>query len=555
MKTFNLFLVIFLLTAGYVFSAPYDMIPAGDPVIEDIRFLSMESGISVLSFTPPFAPHEIEMFLEAIDVDELSLPAQEAYNRIQKRLVPQAPLSISGRNFTLLFNVSSTMEAGLRSNENINWYPLYPKIPPFISLPFRFSFADSLQLYFEPAISMEPEFYRGSNATIYANNDIDVGKFSHNIPSGFHNADLTFPFRAYIAAGNSWWNFQLGRDRLSFGTGQSGNLAISDNPSFYEFARLSFFTDFFKYSVLVSQMPLDIRGIYDVDGTTNPTATTQRYFYLHRVDFSLFDVLTIGITEGVIVGNSALELRYLNPFMIFHSLFSFWDYPGWNGGTNAPLGTGDMNGSLFSLEINWNIMKSLALYGQFVMNQYATAYEIETWGNPMPNGLGYLAGLRYSHSFGGWGSIFSLEFVYTDPYLYYNPSPFASHIHMRQLGISPGRFLYSFYGYSRDVIVTTLGANFFKGDQLSLSGNFSWVIQGEHGLFYDWEESDDAFAETTPTGTPENNFIASLSMRWKINSMFTLNGGITCIFSQNHAHEKGNNEFGVQAVVSVNFSY
>jgi hypothetical protein len=533
------------------------MIPVGDPVLDDIRFISMESGVSFLSFTPPLAPHEIEIFLDSIDVSDLSIPAQEAYNRVKKRLNLQAPLSISGRNFSLLFNVASTIEASVRSNENMEWYPLNPKIPPFISLPFRFSFADSLQLYFEPVIAMEPEFYRGPNANIFSREEgTKVGLFSHNIPSGSQTLDLTFPYRAYIAAGNSWWNFQLGRDRLSFGNGQSGNLAISDNPSFYEFARLSFFTDFFKYSVLVSQMPLDIRGIYDCsDPTISPKDTMQRYLYLHRIDFSLFDILTIGLTEGVIVGNSALEIRYLNPLMIFHSLFSFWDYQGWDGGANAPPGTGDMNGSLLSIEVNWNIMKSLAMYGQFVMNQYATPYEIERWGNPMPNGLGYLAGLRYSNSIGEWGSTFFLEFVYTDPYLYFNPSPFASHIHMRQLGISPGRFMYSFYGYSRDTIVTTFGANFFRRDQLSLSGNFSWVMQGEHGLFYDWEESDEAFYKTTPSGTPENNFIGTLGMRWKINSIFTLNCSITGIYSQNHGHKEGVNEFGVQATVSINYLY
>ncbi|MDR1072851.1 MAG: capsule assembly Wzi family protein [Treponema sp.] len=66
------------------------------------------------------------------------------------------------------------------------------------------------------------------------------------------------PLRAFVAAGGAWWNFELGRDRLSYGLGRSGNMAVSDTPDYYDMARLSFFSPVFKYSLLVSQMPFTI---------------------------------------------------------------------------------------------------------------------------------------------------------------------------------------------------------------------------------------------------------------------------------------------------------
>jgi hypothetical protein len=532
------------------------MILTGDPVLEDLIFLSLESGNSFLSFTPPLAPHEVKIFLNLIDTSLLSPAAQDAYNRVRRKLLPQANIMFSHDIYLFTLNINSTLETSTRFNSGILWYPKYPKVPPLFSFPFKFYFSDSLQLYFEPIIAVDPQYYRGSNVNIYSSDNVIVnsGNFSHNVPAGLHNLDQNLPLRAFLTAGGSWWNFQLGRDRLSYGTGQLGNLAISDNPSFYEFARLSFFSRFFKYSAMVSQMPMDVRGIIkNADTVSDNTLlfTTQRHLYLHRLDFSVRDRLSVSLTEGVMVGNSPLEIRYLNPLMVFHSLYSFWNYPKWDEGIDPPTGSGDMNGSLFSLEVNWNIIRSLAFYGQFVMNQIATPYKIENWER-QPNGMGYLAGMRYSTSFNNWGSVFYLEFIYTDPYLYMNPSPFASHINMRYLGITPGRFQYSFFGFQRDTIASTFGVNLFN-NQFNLSFNIIYLLQGEHDIIWNWDLGN--YDESTPTGIAENKIVTALEFRWKYNQYITFKGGISAIVSINNRNIQGTNAAGGQAFASVNFHY
>jgi hypothetical protein len=253
--------------------------------------------------------------------------------------------------------------------------------------------------------------------------------------------------------------------------------------------------------------------------------------------------------EGLMAGNSALEIRYLNPLMIFHSLYSSWDYDHW-----LLAGDGDFNGSLFSLELNWNIVKALAVYGQFVMTEYSTPYEMKGWpAIQPPNGLGYLFGIEYVHSFNVWRSLFFGEFIYTDPYLYMNSSPFSSFIWMRRLSLDPSRVRYNYTGYPRDTIAGTIGARFFKGDILNVSGEFSFLSQGEHTIAWDWGRGSPYNQEKTPSGIAENKFIASLGVEWKPFLFLVIGGSITGIVSLNNNHLRNADSYGGQAAFFISF--
>jgi len=547
MKALRLFLILlFFFSFLNLFPIPYDMILTGDPVLDDLRYLSVESGNSILSFTPPFAPHEIQTFLNSLDASLLSQPALQAYYRLEKRLTPEATINISADLFTFFININSTLETRTRFNTDITWYPQNKKTPAVVSLPLRFFFSEYVTLYLEPMYAMDPEDYR------------KLDYFGDNIPIGTdYVCDLNIPLRAFLSVGGPFWNFQIGRDRLSYGTGQNGNLAIMDSPDYHDFMRLSFFSKFFKYSFLVSHLPLalsdDIMFPNDNFEPYYLKRTTQRYLYLHRIDISFFNKVSLGIMEGALVGNSSPELRFLNPMGVYHSFFSWWNYDQWQ---NEKYDS--MVGSLLSAEINWNILDSLAFYGQFIMNDFATEHElsISPEGQP-PNALGYMAGLRYAHSFNLWGSLFYVEFFYTDPYLHIVASPFASYIHMRYLAWTPDRYYYSFMGYPRDTIAIYAGADFFKNDIIKLSALFSWIAIGKHikeGVKWDFEKSPPYNLEKTPSNIVENKYILSFAAQWKIYPYITIKGDISGIYSIDNAHNNAN-AFGGQIGLSVNFYY
>ena len=516
----------------------YDMIPVSDPVLEDLRYLAMASGKPLVSFTPPFSLHEIEQFINSLDEANLPAPAQEAYQRVIKRLNPKTNLNLSGDYFALLININSTIEIKTRFDTDVSWYPHYSRIPAFISTPVRFNFSNMVQLYIEPSINVNPDYYD------------QTGIFSLNIPFDYYDYDANMPLRAYITAGGPWWNFQLGRDRLFWGTGNMGSLSFSDNASFSDFARLSVFSQFIKYSLVINQMPLTLDDtIYDrpfID-ENSLRHTTQRYFYLHRMDFRFFGKISLGIMEGIMAANSAIELRFLNPFVVFHSFFSWSDYDYWS---EMPE-TGSMVGSFFSVELNWNIIKNFSIYGQMVMNEFSTSDEANNSTDLPPNAFGYIAGLQYAHSFNTWASVFFLEAIYTDPFLYVLSSPFCSFIQMRRYAAMH----YYFIGYPRDNFTCTLGGRFFNNDSLSISGHISWFVQGQRGIKWDWEKGQDAYNARTPTGTAESKIIASFGANWKPLSFLTINGVLTGIYSQNNNHNSNSNKFGGQAELSVSFSY
>ena len=545
MKVFKvIFAIILFLLCADIFAAPYDMILVGEPVIEDIRFLSLESGYSINAFTPPFAPHEINNFLNLIDIDALSPPALKAYNRVKARLDPKTPLSLSWDIFSFSININATVEGRIRFNEEMDWQA-NPKIPSFISVPFKFNFLDTVQLYFDPAISIDPFDYETN------------GYFSSNLVFfGDNHINGNSPLKTFIAAGGSWWNFQLGRDRLSFGTGISGNLGIADNPPYYEFMRLSFFSNQFKYSLIVVQSPLRLTEEFypELKNITEDalTKTTQRYFYQHRVDFTLFNVLSIALQEGVMIGNSALELRFLNPLMIVHNAMVWRDYFNWPETEDKQGTEGFMIGSFFTAEINWKIAKSISAYAQFAMTELAIGPEYGREDEP-PNGVGILGGLQYSHSFEKWGALFYLECIYTFPYLYVLASPFASIIFMHNVGFTHEKMYYYYFGYPRDTFAITAGTRFFNNDTLIINGNFSWISKGGHGgaIVWDWKKNN----EEAPSGIIENSFNLSIGAEWKVLSSLTLKGTVTGIYALNYNNINDSDKAGGQTSLSVTFHY
>ena len=540
MKTSLIILAFIFFSGVYLFPAHFDMILSDDPVLEDIRLLSLESPSPFLSFSPPLSPDEIRNFLDRIDMDALSPGALEAYLRARERLSPSASISFSDELFSFLLDINSTIEGVARFNSNISFYPRYSQITPVISAPLRLSFANTVQLYFEPI------FARASRP---GGRDI----FGINIPLEYGDINHSVAIRAFAAAGGNWWNFQIGRDRLFWGTGHTGSLTFSDNAPYFDFGRLSFFSSRVKYSVVVNQMPLRLRSALfpepahssypsGWDQIENLRHVTQRHFYMHRLDFTLFNRLSIGIMEGVMVGNAPLELRFLNPLMFFHSLFAWNDYTEW-----LP-NNGSMVGSLGSLEINWNVTRNWAVYGQIVMNEFNLPGETDEH----PNALGYLLGVQFTRSFNSWNKISFLEFIYTDPYLFILSSPFASFIQMDRGGN------YFFIGYPRDTIALSLGANFFYSSILNFSTKFSWIASGQfndndltNGLTWNWESGPDAMRLRTPTGTAENKFILSVAAGWNPQANVSFNASLTGIVSLNNNHISGNNQVGGQASFSV----
>ncbi len=536
------FAVAFLvLSTQSVFSAPFRIVSVGDPVLRDIRAIVREAGKSLASYTPPLSSDEIQAALNDIDYDALSSPGRSAYDRIRKALGARPPLEDG------LFGVDATpsvsAEASVRTNPEIEWTSASALFPAAFKLPLEFYFADSVYAAGDLQISRDPSFHSE-----------DDSFFSTNIPFSGEEFDMNMPLRSFMSAGGPWWNFQLGRNRLSFGAGVTGNMAISDTPDYYDFARLSLFSPNFKYSLLVAQLPLTTSGLgTEYDGAL--AETTNRYLYYHRWDMRLYERVSIGIGEGCMVGNSPLELRFLNPLAMYHGFFAWKDYPSDDG---------ELIGSLLSLDIDWAIAPGWAAYGQFVLNDYQTPYEKEKWPDAAhPNGLGYLGGIEWTTAAGPWLAECNFEAVYADPYLYVLSSPFASYIWMRKLSaLSSKAPRYAWLGHSegRDFALFALRARFSRffertSRALALTGTLSYKLQGEHGLEWDWASGAAPSSEIAPTGTPERKLSLGASIDYSFSEHISVSLRSTGMYIEDADHVSGKKESGAELSVAASYTW
>ncbi|MDR1957424.1 MAG: capsule assembly Wzi family protein [Treponema sp.] len=531
-------------------ASPFILISPGDPLLEDLRFLVRESGTSFRSFTPPLSRDEVLQILDDVDAVQLSAPAREVYRRVYDAVKPvlvdtpqvYPTIAYTAGAFALQVQGVLAPEIHIRTNPSIPFTKRDAESPPFMAAPITLFFDDFLQLAVEPLVTSDPSFYEEAGSA-----------WGTNVPYTMSRFDMNMPLRGFIAAGGAWWNFQLGRDKVSYGTAHTGNLAFSDTPDYYDFARLSVFSTHFKYSLLVSQLPLDTSELLAAGASVPEQSlehTTQRHLYLHRIDARFFHTVSLGFSEGIMVGNAPLELRFLNPFVMFHSFYAWRDYDKWGA-------SGDTIGSLFSCDIDWAALPSLAVYGQLVMNEFAMAMELEGNPNQPPNGLGYLAGIEYTHTFTEWRAAFYGEFVYTDPYLYTLSSPFGSFIWMRRLsdiGSKDIRYLWIGHPAGRDTLLFALGSVVSKGN-LVLSADISFINRGEHTIRWDWEQTQEARNERTPSGIAERQLLIGVGTTWKPLPRLALSGylGSVMVFDANHV--KGTNAYGGEMSFSVRLTY
>ncbi|MDR0375847.1 MAG: capsule assembly Wzi family protein [Treponema sp.] len=535
-----LFFVFFLaFLPAFTFASPFTMISAGDPALEDLRFLAIQSGKSLLSLTPPLSRDEALLILQDIGADNLSPAGEAAYNRVMEALNPK-PLYSNGF-LSVDAHIQAGVEARVRTNPGIPWTQNVKDSPPLLELPVNVYAADKAQLFIASMLGRSRSYF--NEAGVY------VGS---NIPTDAGQIDVSMPLRAFFAIGGAWWNFEIGRDRLSYGLGRSGNMAVSDTPDYYDMARFSVFSSTIKYSLMVSQMPLVIEPIMGAAVDDVLTRTTQRHLYVHMLDFRLFKSVSFGFTEGMMVGDSPLELRFLNPLAIFHSFAAWRDYDSWGKDSERS----DMVGSLFSLDVNWAVLPSLVAYGQFALNEWSTPYELEHWPDAQaPNATGFLAGLEYARDIAGWGASFYVEYMYADPYFSILSTPFASYIWMRRISDSePLRYTWIGHPAGRDAILYMAGARFSK-ENLGFCLNAAFTRKGQRTLQWDWEMGKKANAEKTPSGIPENTLTLAIGSNWKPFRWLKISAQVGGSFVFDYGHTSGAQEHGFDAMISVQFTY
>jgi len=430
-----------------------ELVSSGNWVYRAIPLLALESGETTLAVNAPASVAELLGAVNEIDYENLSANGQVIYRKVMEYLHGTAPLITSGIasvDCKPSLSLSARYIGNAKARYGFESLADFNSVKPVFSVPLKFEFS--------PYVTARADFCirEGYWAST-------LGPLSTNIPTNAKSFDLNIPSTAYVAAGNSFFSAVIGRGQFQTGNTLSGSMILSDTADRLDYASLAFFTP----GIRLSMTPIEL--------------APDRYAYFHTLSIRPARFISLSFSEAALV-HSTLDLRYCNPVMIFHSYAGWRDKYGQTGDA-SPVGT--------QLGVSTEIVpfKGFKLYGQFVMNQFQTAYEVDNYSTATatPNSLGGLAGVEYVHQFAQGFLDSRLEGQYSNPWLYILDNHAISYYQTRRELVAPDGYptkeIKSWLGspYGPDTIAANFSCEYLVPLEKSFGVSYRFLYKGDNG--------------------------------------------------------------------------
>jgi hypothetical protein len=533
------------------------IVPIDSEIYQAIKSLYISRGLALPSTTGPWSEDELLRMLAKISPDGLSAGERAAYDYAQKELNREHGIA--------KFSFDATIEAHAHTNtEDFQTADDYIR-PLNYENPF---FTIDLEAWLTQYGYGLAEFSLGNRIFDWAGtNANNTGRyyltaplygpqaFSVNIPmvppSEMRNLDFSFPFRTFVAVGGSGWDIVVGRDRLSWGPGESGNFIVGDHVHYHDNIRTSWYGDSLKYTFSVSRFPwvgeyykTDVvdsagfahnqsnNGLLILDATDYQNAYKGvSLFIAHRVEWRAWrDKLNFAVTESVMYENpdGTVDLQAFLPTILLHN-----------------LAKGDNLNSLLGFEADWTIIPHLNVYAQVVVDEFRIPGEAAD----CPDGLGYMLGAKTALPMSEGMFSASLEGAYTTPYLYlrskhqsdsgsnataYGGSDNSSNLGDYPLGFvvatryyssaATGIYAQDFLGYrwGGDAVVVNANAGYRVFGQWNVKANLMLLFHGTSDKWTIWRRfPDDGSVNSGLTTTHATNNAADSNVSDRAAVAFT----------------------------------
>lgn len=478
MKKLPVVLLVFLL--GMVFSTRLMagnqyIIPLADGIYEEMDSLYALNGLATPSTSRPWSLQEARLILERVPAQSGKQAVQKLRSSIEHQLdaiKPNIQLDAdSGLGLHLIlspeiYTHTNTTEYDLESD----WEYGYAERQSFA----KFSIEMDIHNFFYTYCDLEYQRDRFSAEDVYTdggtgglftfgkNSDGKVVDHSFGFSPEFSTnyfslqyVDFETPYRAFVSFGGQGWNLQAGRDLLSWGNGNSGNLMIGDHRDFYDVIRFTAFSDKLKYEYLTA--------FFDPPSFTSGgeiPSTEVKALIAHRLEFRPFDWLSFAVSENVMYQHDFYDIRFFNPAYILHN-----------------LNNRSMFNALAYAEADIQLFPGISVYGQFALDQARAPLE----DGSQPNTFGYIGGLEYTLAEGPGILSGYTEFAKTDPYLYYRDEVDFK-VMRRQFIIGGSITSYTDflgYKYGGDALVLESALTYRIPEQGSLQGELFLMRHGE----------------------------------------------------------------------------
>ena len=485
-------------------------------VYRAIKMLYISTGLALPSTSGPWSAAELSLMLSRIDTDSLN-PSESRLYEAAENIIHEEPRFIP--NEMVGFGLSGDISADLHIHTNKTdftepeeyamkngmFYGDYNKPETLLSVPFETWISDAVYGYMSLDLGAVRNIHSLTDLITDSDGNI-VGYdyngtiFSHNLifvpPTAFSDFNMNFPYRAFGSFGGDWWNISIGRDKLSWGPGETGNFVIGDQVPYHNNMRVSFFTDSFKYIFSVSSFVHPMNYMKDLNGDGiyyYIPAYSQlleregiRMFIAHRLEWRIADIVNIALTEGMMYqSEKGFDPLILSPTAIFHNFYI-------RGNSN----------SIVSLEADWAVVPHWNIYGQFVIDEFQMIGEYTSEGTA-PSGLGYMLGTKFSYPLNEGILYGSFEAAYTDPYLYLRDDgtsydskrygnnfvvAFPEFVSEDKTDRNLGSYALQYLGYrfGGDAIVANINTGYEVFGRWYAEGNLMYMVHGTFNELTRW---------------------------------------------------------------------
>jgi hypothetical protein len=606
MKKISALIILGLLTVSMLFSRNYQKVySVDDSIRDDISSLSVLSGLSLPSTTGPWSGEELKSMLDKIDTESLSGYGQQLYESIMSRLESDASLPVFSASLEVdpeLYIQTDTSSKYFLGRDN--WVRGWDRQKSAVNINTEEHIGSSFYGFFDFSLGVAKDWKSGDDTSRSFGDSTLWSNIPFLLANNMKQLDFNFPLRAFVAAGGEHWLLFVGRDRLSWGNGKTGNFVIGDQIKYHNAAFFKAFDGNFRYTFLVSAFPHpqnyyteikdekgNVTGMqYSVNGTGGGQSHYMNgisCFIAHRLEWNILPSLSFTLTEGVMYmsKDNRIDLIAFAPAMMYHNNYT-------RSNTN----------SILSFEIDWTITKGLNVYGQVVVDESVLPGE----NNPLttselaePNGLGFLLGVTYKTVLKCGILTLNAEGAYTDPYLYLRDGDQQAGeavdtrqqtngryginyvVAIREMSDCGGTENYNLdylgYRYGGDAIVALLSGE-YSTSKWNAGLNLFFMIHGTHDKYTAWTRVNDTVDgkkmtnKTTPTTQHQTansmdadadkrdsasvTFVTSLYGSYSFFSFLSASAEVDFIYLKNPGNISTNPSlFNVQTTLSMSYTW
>ena len=561
MKRKFFYAVLFAFSAELVFAASprneKELIQPDSWVYDSLTALAVENGRVDFSDDAPLTVGQIRILMKAYDYDSLSESSKNHYDKINAYFDEQN-ISFSAGIFSLGIALETNLEGYYKGNANLPWIYDRNSRKEFLLVPATFDIGDYLTMQTNLSFAQSKGWMQHNDN--YVNAPFPIQSFDVNFPSyGYISTGINLPKDCQV-------NLRLGLGEQSIGRTLMGSIIMSEYFTGASWVNLEFFSPNLKYELNVTEFNVD------------------KYLYSHRIDVQFFNKIHFSAMEGILV-HAPFELRFLNPWTIYHGMAPWLDYSG-------ETYTDSDTCAYMCFKVAYTPVKYLRLYGLFAQDQFQTAYEIEHWPNDTtPNAIGFQAGVESFIPFKGGNFHIAAEGSYAEPFLYVKEDPNWSLVRTYRENMGDLATFYEWLGspFGPDTVAGQLSVGYEYSDRWNVNMNYLFKAAGEYsgtkvftpglswgghdteakhdddGTIRNWafpnaNDPDQGLAEAkrrqalkAPSGIPEYLNMISVNGSYKFNDYLSLfmQGGF--IFAFNYNNILDNFQCGPEFAMSLKF--